>query len=292
MPGEGEAMVEARAEESGIREFWQQNPCGETLVDQGTEDWAAFFATYDEYRYRTEGHILGWLDYLNVDGLRVLEIGLGQGADAEQLIRRGARWTGIDLTAEAAARTRRRLEMKGLQFDDVVQGSARSLPFPGASFDLVYSWGVLHHIPEIGLAQAEIARVLKPGGRLAAMLYAKHSLNYWLAITVVRRLALILMRLLRPGAGGIVGGHLANARRLGMARYLRLENFIHANTDGPGNPYSKVYEAAEIERDFDRFDLIETRKDFMHAPPLPVRRLPFGKQLGWHLMALLTKKPA
>lgn len=281
----------SRVAETEIGQFWEANPCGEELVGGRSEEWAAFYNKYDAFRYRTESHIPGWIDGLGVSGLDVLEIGLGQGADSEQLIRRGARWTGLDLTAEAVERTRRRLDLRNLPYTDAVQGSALRLPFADASFDLVYSFGVLHHIPDIGIAQAEIARVLRPAGRLAIMLYARRSLNYWLAIGVVRRLGLLALHLAGRRGSGIYAEHLANARQIGIGNYLTMSNFIHRNTDGPANPYSKVYDMAEIARDFPAFDTVSATKHFMHAPPLPIRRLPLASALGWHLCAVLKPKP-
>ena len=129
-----------------------------------------------------EHHIPACLDDMDVDGRRVLEIGLGQGAEAEQLIRRGARWSGLDLTGESVGRVRRRLEVRHLPSEDVREGSALDIPWPDNSFDIVFSHGVLHHIPDILGAQAEIHRVLKPGGKLVVMLYARRSLNYLVSI--------------------------------------------------------------------------------------------------------------
>ena len=57
----------------------------------------------------------------------------------------------------------------------------------------------------------------------------------------------------------------------------------------PRNPYSKVYDVAAIEKDFPAFEIVSTRKHFMHAPPLRVSWLPLGSLLGWHLW--VTMKP-
>ena len=53
---------------------------------------------------------------------------------------------------------------------------ARRLPFRDASFDLVYSWGVVHHSPDTPAAVHEIRRVLRPGGRARVMIYQHRSL--------------------------------------------------------------------------------------------------------------------
>jgi hypothetical protein len=118
------------------------------------------------------------------------------------------------------------------------------------------------------------------------MLYAKHSLNFLVSIALIRRVGLLGLYALSRASidvGGIYGEHLANARREGLLRYLRMQNFVHSSTDGPSNPYSKVYTVAEVRRDFQRFEIERVHKEFMHAPPLPVHRLPFARVLGWHL---------
>lgn len=276
--------------EAKIRDFWNANPCGEGLVGGLNEDYEAFFDEYDQYRYGLEP-ILPELDRLGLEGLKVLEIGLGQGADSEQLIRRGARWTGIDLTPESGRRVRKRMEIRGLDFDDIVVGSALEMPFEDNSFDLVYSFGVLHHIPEVHRVQQEIHRVLRPGGRLVMMMYARNSLNYQLSIRVVRRLGL-LAALVTNSQDPKVARHVELARENGVFQYLRMRNFIHRNTDGPDNPYAKVYDVEEIEKDFPLFTMKESFQRFMHAPPLPVHGLPGGRFLGWHLWAIMNPNKA
>ena len=68
-----------------------------------------------------------------------------------------------------------------------------------------------------------------------------------------------------------------------------MSNFIHANTDGPYNPYSKVYDLSAVRRIFLVFALEKSYQDHMHAPPLPVSFLkPLAGILGWHLWVHLT----
>lgn len=279
--------------EEAIREFWDAHPCGESLVDSLRADHEAFFRRYDAFRYQREAHILKRLDAIDFKGRRVLEIGLGQGADSEQIIRRGAIWSGLDLSPESVSRVSTRLRLRGLPYDRLECGSALALPFPDSSFDLVFSHGVLHHIPDVITAQKEIARVLKPAGHLIAMLYARRSLNYLLAISIVRRAGIAALYLGRVQGSGRVGGHIANAKRMGLREYLRLSNFIHANTDGPFNPYSKVYDLSAIDKDFPAFQLEKSYQDYMHAPPLPVSWLkPLAGVLGWHLWVHLIPRKA
>lgn len=286
-------------DEKTVQDFWQNHACGDAKVGGLRErfggDYEKFFADYDKWRYSFERHLPGCFDGLNVSGKRVLEIGLGQGADSESLIRRGARWSGIDLTAESVERVRTRLTLRDLPFDDIAQGSVLELPFADDSFDMVFSHGVLHHVPEIQKAEKEIHRVLRPGGELVIMMYARWSLNYLVSIALVRRAALLVAvplakaGLVKPGPGrGKLAGHLDNAARLGLGRYLRLKEFTHYNTDGPGNPYAVVYDRKRIEQGFPSFTLTRTYKRYMHAPPLPVHGLPGQELLGWHLWAHLS----
>jgi SAM-dependent methyltransferase len=291
-------------DEQTVQDFWQDHACGDALVGGLIErfggDYEKFFTDYDQFRYSLERHLPACLDALNVGGKRVLEIGLGQGADSESLIRRGAAWSGLDLTAESVERVRTRLTLRDLPFEQLRQGSVLDLPFPDGTFDMVFSHGVLHHVPEIRQAEKEIRRVLKPGGELVIMMYARWSLNYLVSIGLVRRAALLAAYpfakagLLKAN-GGMLSGHLSNARKIGLGKYLRLKEFTHYNTDGPGNPYALVYDRKRIERDFPSFQVTRTYKRFMHAPPLPVHGLPGQSLMGWHLWAHLkpvNERPA
>jgi SAM-dependent methyltransferase len=285
--------------ESDVREFWNAHPSGDHIVGglhaEFADDFERFFAAYDAWRYHQEGHIPACLDRFDFRDKRVLEIGLGQGAESEQLIRRGARWSGLDLTPESVERVRARLELRALPHDKLQQGSALDIPWPDGSFDVVFSHGVLHHIPDIKTAQAEIHRVLRPRGTLIAMLYARRSLNYQLSIRIVRRAILATAyplrrtRLLRD-APPILRQHLQNAEDEGLRRYLRLDAFTHRSTDGPLNPYARVYSLREVKADFPDFELVEAFSRYMHAPPLPVHRLPLERWLGWHLWVRLKAR--
>jgi SAM-dependent methyltransferase len=277
--------------EEEIRDFWDTHPCGDHQVDALKADYEAFFQRYDKFRYTREAHILRRLDAIDFQGRRVLEIGLGQGADSEQMIRRGAIWSGLDLTLESVGRVSARLRLRKLPYEQLECGSALAIPFDNNRFDIVFSHGVLHHIPNVKKAQREIARVLKPGGRLIVMLYARRSLNYLVSIGMVRRMALAGLYVLGAKKDGIVGGHLENAHKEGLRSYLKMSNFIHRNTDGPDNPYSKVYDLATVREDFPDFDIERSYQDHMHAPPLPVGALkPLSRFLGWHLWVHLVPR--
>lgn len=288
-------------DELTVQRFWQDHACGDSQVGglhrHFRGDYEKFFTDYDVFRYQTERHLPGCIEALNVGGKQLLEIGLGEGSDSELLIRQRARWSGVDLTAESVERVRTRLALRELPYEELRQGSVLQLPFADNSFDMVFSHGVLHHVPDIQQAQREIHRVLRPGGELVIMMYARWSLNYLVSIGILRRAALLAafplarVGLLPPAEGrGILAAHLGNADKTGLFRYLRLKNFIHHNTDGPYNPYALVYDRSRIERSFPSFAVTRTYKRFMHAPPLPVHRLPGESLMGWHLWAHLVAR--
>lgn len=116
-----------------------------------------------EARYRLEPYIFDFAGFATARDQKVLEIGVGLGADHQRFAEAGAALYGIDLTDRAVEHTRHRLAAFGLQ-SNLAVGDAERLNFADESFDRVYSWGVLHHSPDTANAFAEVHRVLKRGG--------------------------------------------------------------------------------------------------------------------------------
>lgn len=159
-----------------VKAFWETEACGERYgPDQ------------DRVRYELEPEILSFAGFESAAGKKVLEIGVGMGADFLRWVRAGAEATGIDLTERAVDITRRRLAEADLKAD-VRVADAESLPFADGQFDIVYSWGVLHHTPDPARALAETQRVLAPGGQLKVMLYHRTS---WVALAAWARFCLL-----------------------------------------------------------------------------------------------------
>jgi len=159
-----------------IKAFWNVEACGERYGDE-----------QERLRYQLEPEILTFASFSGASGLRVLEIGVGMGADYLRWLRAGATATGIDLTERAVALAGQRVAADGLEADLRVANAER-LPFEDEQFDLVYSWGVLHHTPDTAGAFSEAQRVLKPGGRLKVMIYHRHS---WVALAAWVRFCLL-----------------------------------------------------------------------------------------------------
>jgi ubiquinone/menaquinone biosynthesis C-methylase UbiE len=101
------------------------------------------------------------------DAGRVLEVGCGPGVSLLPLHAccRPSRLVGVDLDPALCRQARARLRAAGTP-GEVVCGDVRRLPFPDGSFDLVLDFGTAYHIARRGDAVRELARVLRPGGRL------------------------------------------------------------------------------------------------------------------------------
>jgi len=160
------------AEKKAVHDFWEKASCGESQFLPATE--REGYLQQLQVRYELEPYIVDFADFPSTRGKRVLEIGVGLGADHQKFAAAGAVLCGIDLTYRAVEHSKCRFRLFGLE-SNLQQGDAENLPFKEGYFDLVYSWGVLHHTPDMIEAIKEIHRVLKPGGELKLMIYHKYS---------------------------------------------------------------------------------------------------------------------
>jgi ubiquinone/menaquinone biosynthesis C-methylase UbiE len=197
-----------------VRRFWEQKPCGSKHAD-APEGSAEYFAQVEKRRYELEPFIPRYADFSGARGKRLLEIGIGLGTDFVRFGRAGALLTGLDLTERSIELVGRRCELEGIEAD-LVRGDAEQLPFDDASFDRVYSWGVLMVTPDTPRAISEAIRVLKPGGHLTVMVYARHS---WVAFGLWARYGLLAGKPRRTLAD-VVANHMESQ---GMKAYTRRE---------------------------------------------------------------------
>jgi len=286
---------------AAVQQYWDARPCDSDAspLPRGSR---SYFAEIEKERYAHQGHVLKLLSEIDWRGKRVLEIGSGVGTDARQLIARGADYDGINLDEGSNTLTRRALAAFALT-GRVQAMDATAMRFADATFDAVYSFGVLHHIPDVERAVREIHRVLKDDGLLLLMVYNRSSINYQLEIRLLRRWGVRLLSL--PGAIPVLSRwgfpreklerHLELFRTLGS---LSDEEWLSRNTDGPDNPYSRVYSRAEVEELLaGRFRILRQQVCFFdprHWGP-PGRLLPrpiirfLGRRCGWHRIALAQR---
>ena len=149
------------------------------------------------HRYALYPFLHDFAKFQSWAGKSVLEIGCGQGADLSQFALAGARTFGYDLTMKHCVISRAFVSRMGARAA-VTRGDARLLPYADASFDLIYSFGVLLLVEELDRAVAEIHRVLKPGGTVMVMFYNRQSLHYYLKTVLYYGEACDLTELLGP----------------------------------------------------------------------------------------------
>jgi len=161
-------------DKKSVYDFWNEASCGEKLYLSGSNQQG--YIEQSKVRYELEGDmILPFASFSDFKNLKVLEVGVGLGADHQKFAEAGANLYGIDLTEKAIEHTTRRFESFGLS-SSLSVGDAEALKFPDEQFDLVYSWGVLHHSPDTPQAISEVLRVLRRGGQAKIMIYNKWSL--------------------------------------------------------------------------------------------------------------------
>ena len=237
-----------------IRNYWNKA----TPMSFAPEGW-----TYEEkreFRYTLQSYMYETIRFGDWRDKKVLEFGCGSGIDALEFARNGANVTAVDITYNAINLTEALSQEAGVPIKVVQIDEA--LPFPNETFDLVYSFGVLHHIPNVERTLTEIHRVLKLDGTIIAMLYNKDSLLYAYSIVWLHR------------NGGL------SEEELTRKYSERIENC----------PYTRVYTKSEAKKLFEKYFTDVTVTVRYNAIDLPQKRkIKLGiddeYELGWHLIA-------
>jgi len=173
------SAAQPEAAKQAAIEQWTADPCGSNVAEgeQGSRE-------YFENLLRVRDAYAPWMDeelgYAEAGGLRVLDVGCGQGIDVYHYAAAGADAAGVDLTPRHVELARLHTAAMGVR-TTIVEGDAEHLPFADATFDRISSNGVLHHTPDMPAALREIYRVLKPGGEARVIVYNRNSFHYWLA---------------------------------------------------------------------------------------------------------------
>jgi glycosyltransferase involved in cell wall biosynthesis/ubiquinone/menaquinone biosynthesis C-methylase UbiE len=247
---------------------WDNDPCGSHYVKDTPRHTLDWFMKVEDHRYGEYGP---WMpevmEFARHSGEDVLEIGGGMGTDLAQFARHGARVTDVDLSVGHLQLARENFELRGLAGRFVHQ-DAETLPFPDASFDLVYSNGVLHHTPNTSQVVDEIFRVLRPGGKVIAMFYAENSLIFWRNIAWGHGLVDTMLE--QYSIGEV------------MSRTVEFSEI-------GSRPLVKVYSAKRLRRLFGRFAGISVTKRQMVNGEVPrvLSRIParwVARVAGWNLI--------
>lgn len=176
-PGTGAHSTFQETPVEAVREYWDRRPCNlrHSALPVGTSE---YFDQVEERKYFVEPHIPAFADFGRWKGKRVLEIGCGIGTDTVNFARAGAEVVACDLSGESITLARRRAEIFGVA-DRVTFVNTDAETMAGVpedpKFDLVYSFGVVHHTPHPGLVLEQARHRQAPGGQLKVMVYNRHS---------------------------------------------------------------------------------------------------------------------
>jgi ubiquinone/menaquinone biosynthesis C-methylase UbiE len=220
-----------------------------------------------EFRYKLQDYMHEVFQFHSYAGQLILDLGSGAGIDSAEFAKGGAEVVSLDLTESSTELTKNTLREAGVyERGHVIQAVGQKLPFRDGAFDCVYSFGVLHHIPDVKAVLSEIRRVLRPGGKIMAMLYHRDSLLYAYSIIYLH---------------GIKEGLLS--------RYSPEEILARFSERIEGCPYTKAYSKEEAYNLFKEYfkeleisvhyDVIDTEQERKLK-----LKIPRGYDLGWHLI--------
>lgn len=165
--------------------FWEKSACGEELFLRSHN--CRGFNEHSRIRYQIEPYIPDYIGHLS-GCEKILEVGVGMGADHMVLSRHCDFLIGVDVTERAVEITKHRF-IEYNKTSNLVRGDCELLPFPNQFFDGYYSWGVLHHSDNLEAGISELRRVLKDGGKFVVMIYNSRSFVagfLWLAFGLWR----------------------------------------------------------------------------------------------------------
>ena len=249
-------MKKQAIEKKDIKDYWENKSPQTWYSDKDQEENStSWFNELAYKRYNVYYEYLKEIAEFNYHkDEKVLEIGTGVGTDIVSYAKNGSIVSGVDLTENAIDITKKHLETFKLSYDKLLVADAENLPFENNYFDLVYSFGVLHHTPNTEKSVQEVLRVLKPGGKFIIMLYSKGWKHY------LKRLFIF----------GLLKGYLFK---------YGYEKTVNKTTEVQGNsPLTYVLKKKEIKKIFQDGEEVSIKKyrlgEFFDYAPYNTKKLP------------------
>jgi SAM-dependent methyltransferase len=163
----------SRESQRAVRAYWETH-IHDLDITRHPPGSAGFFADLEQYHFEKLHHLPRLVPFEGFSGRRVLEVGCGAGTDLIRFARHGAIPTGVDLAASAIKLAAGNFALEGRKARLLVADGG-ALPFPDASFDLVYAHGVVQYTTDDQALVRECRRVLKPGGTAIFQVYNRIS---------------------------------------------------------------------------------------------------------------------
>lgn len=155
--------------------FWDEL-CGSALAKSlGIADSSAeSLQKFDNWYFDFYPYLFQHIPFQNMNGRKVLEIGLGYGTVSQKLAESGANYTGLDIAQGPVSMVNQRMTQNHL-LGTAIRGNILEPQLPASSFDYVIAIGCLHHTGNLKLAIEQCYSLLKPGGQLIFMVYYAYS---------------------------------------------------------------------------------------------------------------------
>lgn len=241
-----------------LKEYWQGKNIPQRWYSNKTPLSLQWFNDIAYKRYNVYYHYLAEdAEFTEHSGEKVLEVGVGLGTDLVEYAKGGAQVYGLDLGEEQINLAKMNFKLRQLDYCELSAQDAMNIQYPEKFFDLVYSFGVLHHAPDTQKCIQEVHRVLKEDGHAIIMLYARGWKHY-------------LKRCLIQG--------------LILGKYFRLGSWQAVYNDASevngGSPRTAVYTKKQVKELFKEFPHVEIRKkrlgEFFDYKPYGTIKFP-----GW-----------
>ena len=236
-----------------VREYWDQRSCNirHSPKPFGSRE---YFDEVEKRKYFVEPHIPKFVQFEKWKGKKVLEIGCGIGTDSINFARNGADLTAVELSEKSLEICKKRFAVYGLKAKFYL-GSAEELNsfLPIQPFDLIYSFGVIHHTPHPEKVFEEIKKYCKPETEIRAMLYSKWCWKVlWILLTY------------------------------GRGRFWKASELISKHSEAQtGNPIAYVYSFWGIKKLMKDYKILEIYKE--HIFPYVIKKyVEYEYQKVWY----------
>ena len=158
-----------------VKKYWNDRPCNvrHSKKDTGTKE---YFDEVETKRYTAEPHIPLFADFESYKGKKVLEVGCGMATEGINFVKHGAEYTGTDLSEDSLELAKKRFGVYNKEGKFYAGNSEELTSFvPVETYDLIYSFGVIHHSPQPEKIISEIKKYMNKDSTLKIMLYASES---------------------------------------------------------------------------------------------------------------------